>query len=206
MLTTEKFTDVITSLGADPTSIDMTAFLLGLADSYQETHKESFCLDATTMTYRFPTGCLLSEYTQFFRAEIAEIECDPEPNPVAVAFLVTSEVFDHTDVAFVQTAEVALDPAYGIYRLLNAVDEGQVLTVKSQAVQEEAVINEVAFNADMCNPIRSYKKGPIEVKTRPLLETLMMKERLDSMTGKNVTIISSTRYSNGVVKGRKDGI
>ena len=205
MLTEDRFIDLINSIGADASSFDVSALLLDSSSEYKARHDEDWVIDVTTRTYKLPDNNVLSDHTQFFITTETALSC-PGDTVYTPETLTTFEVFDHRSPAFVQTEPVALDPAFGICRLLAPLEDGQVLLMNSLRVTEGDIIEKVALGFDMCNPITSYKKGPVEVKVRPLSEILAMQHKLNSQSGKSVKIINATRYSNGRVKGRRDGV
>lgn len=201
MLTSEKFIRMINSLGMDASSFDIDSFLLANATHTLFYHSESNVIDAVTHTYKLDGRNLIFSKTQAFSADKTALSTLTTEDNVA-----TAELFDHTDVSFVQTAFIAIDPSEGIYRLLEPVSDAVVLAISSMVVDEAQVTNSLAFAQDIANPITSFKKGPIEVRVKPLTELLAAQQKLDAINGKTIKSITATRYSNGRVRGRGRGV
>lgn len=199
MLTLDLFLARLKAMGVEKDPDSASALLESVAKPWLERGPDSSPLDSDGLLFRLSKAPVLDTRAEFYRAS-------SEEGLVAPANLLTLEIFDFNDEAFTQTQEVALDPGRGIYRLLTATSATQFLVARPWVVMVDAAINTVLYEGAVANPISSFKKGTIEVKSRSLLEEAARFQELQARSGEGVEVTEVTRYSNGRTKGRRNAI
>ena len=203
MLTEDYFIDCLTRLGISVDVQELPNLLKNFSTYFEERSTLSSPISSDDTLFRLSNYPVLSDNFQFFRQQ----NVTDKDALIDDANLLTAEIFDHTDLTFVQTAEVALDPFYGVYKLLTPIeDSNDYVVFRGFLFDQDSAMNDFLFKKNIQNPITEYTKGQIKIKAKSPLEIAEEYQKLQAQTGQNILQISCTRYSTGLIKGRRDDI
>lgn len=118
------------------------------------------------------------------------------------------DIFDYKapPAEFPDGVDALYDPAFGVISLAVAPGDSDIIELSGQALDVNAALQSMLFEADIKNPISEMKKGNITVKARSKIQDMLAMQKLQAMNGDLTVVVDCTRYSEGKVKGKRDDI
>jgi hypothetical protein len=201
MLTKDWFSHTLGRAGLAFDTPDKDQFLESHSFAFSERSTQSETL-LKDRIFRLSKRPICDTNIGFYRAN------DPtEEDIFNPANIILHEFFDSQLVNFVQTAPVAIDPSKGVYKLLTPISgTSDVVVFSGLSFDQETAMNEFIFGQALSNPISKYKKDDIEITTRSLLDEAEKYQNMQARSGATVIQVNCTRYSDGLVKGKRDDI